>query len=232
MTKLLATASVLALLAAPAFAQTGTAGGVANPPPASTTTNRSMGAQGDRAGASTSRAAKESGVDRHDRNFVRDAAKAGLAEVEEGQVAQQHAQNPEVQQFAKKMVDDHTQINEKLKPIAQAKGIDVPGDVDKSEKQSVQKLEKAKNFDRDYITAQVKEHKKAVTLFDDEGKNGKDPELKQFAQQTLPTLQEHLRLAQDLDQKIRTSRTETSQLNRGDRSGAAGTSTTPRTTPR
>jgi putative membrane protein len=224
MNKLLATASVLALLAAPAFAQTSTgagAGGVANPPASSTTTNRSMDARGDRAASSK-------GIDKRDRDFVRDAAKASLAEVEEGKMAQSHAQNPEVAQFAKKMVDDHGQANEKLKSIAQAKGIEVPSDVDKSDKKANQKLEKSKNFDRDYTAAQVKDHKKAVKLFESEAKSGKDPELKQFAQATLPTLQEHLRMSQDLEKKVKSTRTETSQMNR-DRSSAAGSSTAPAT---
>jgi len=228
MTKLLATASVLALLALPAVAQTGTGAGGTAAPGASTTTNRSMDARGDATTSRSARTASNTNLDKRDRDFARDAAKAGLAEVDEGKLAQQHSQNNDVQQFAKRMVDDHSQANEKLKSIAQAKAIDLPNDVDKGDKKSAQKLEKSKNFDRDYVSAEVKDHKKAVKLFEKEAKDGKDPELKQFAQETLPKLQEHLRMSQDLDERVRNTRTETSQLNR-DR-GTAGTSTAPATT--
>jgi putative membrane protein len=221
MTKLLATASVLALLAAPALAQTGTAPGSAASPPASSSMNRS----GD---ASTTRAGDRSAAGKlakQDRDFARDAAKSGLAEVEEGQMAQQHAQNPEAQAFAKKIVDDHTQANDKLKSIAQQKGIELPAEADKSEKQANQKLAKSKNFDHDYAKAQVKDHEKAIKLFDKEAKNGKDSDLKQYAQQTLPTLQQHLQMSKDLEQKTRKARTETSQAPRT--SGTAGSSMAP-----
>jgi putative membrane protein len=223
MTKLLATASVLALLAAPALAQTGTTpgagpGGAANPPASPSTT------RGNRASDRTA----NSNLDKQDRDFVREAAKAGMAEIEEGRMALQHAQSPDVQAFAKKMIDDHTQINDKLKAIAQQKSTQVPSDTDKSEKQAAQKLEKSKNFDRDYIKAQVREHEKAVKLFEKEARDGKDNDLKQFAQQTVPILQQHLQMAKDLEQKTRTARTETSQAPRSDR-GSSGATTSPAT---
>jgi putative membrane protein len=230
MTKLLTTASLLALLAAPALAQTGTTpgagpGGAANPP-ASPSMNRSMDSRGDTTTRGNRNAS--STLDKPDRDFVREAAQAGMEEIQEGQMAQQHAQNPDVKAFGQKMIDDHTQINDKLKAIAQQKSVQVPSDVNKSEKQATQKLEKAKNFDREYVRAQVREHEKAVKLFDKEAKDGKDPDLKQFAQQTLPTLQQHLQMAKDLEQKTRPARTETSQAPRSDR-GSAGTSASPAT---
>ena len=53
-------------------------------------------------------------------------------------------------------------------------------------------------FDRAYVQDMVKDHRKDVTLFEDQARNGKDPALKQFAQATLPALQEHLQMAERL----------------------------------
>lgn len=51
------------------------------------------------------------------------------------------------------------------------------------------------------MTMMVKEHKEAVDLYQKEAKSGKTEELKSFASETLPTLQEHLKMAQDIAQK-------------------------------
>lgn len=44
------------------------------------------------------------------------------AEVELGQLAQQQSQNPEVKQFAQKMVQDHQQLVQKIQPLAGGQG--------------------------------------------------------------------------------------------------------------
>jgi putative membrane protein len=75
------------------------------------------------------------------------------------------------------------------------------------------------------VRGEVKDHEKAVKLFQKEAQSGQDPELKQFAQQTLPKLQQHLQMAQQLDQQARGSKgSQTSSLPRG---GTSGSSTTP-----
>jgi putative membrane protein len=221
MKTLLATAATLALLAAPALAQT-------TPPrstaPSATPQTGTMGSTDDKS------MNKKAGLSRQDRGFVHDAAIGGMAEVEEGKIAQQQAQNSAVKDFAKKMVDDHSQASEKLKSLAQAKGVQIPADLDKSHKSDNDKLMKSKNFDRDYVRAQVKDHDKTVKLFEKEVKSGEDAELKRFATDTLPILQQHQKMAHDLDQQQRNASRQTSSLPRSDR-GMSGSTTGPTTVP-
>jgi len=51
--------------------------------------------------------------------------------------------------------------------------------------------------------AGVKDHKAAVDLFNGEAKNGKNTEMKAFAQKTLPTIKEHYQMAQDLNKAVK-----------------------------
>jgi putative membrane protein len=140
-----------------------------------------------------------------DPEFVKKAAQSGLAEVELGQLATQKATNPEVKQFAQRMVDDHTKANEQLKQVAQQEQIKVPDTVDAKDKAKKDKLEKLSGakFDRAYMADMVKDHKKDVSDFRSESKNAKSPAVKNFAAQTLPTLEDHLKQAQQVESTIK-----------------------------
>ncbi len=139
-----------------------------------------------------------------DRRFAERAAEAGMAEVEAGKLAQQKAQDPQVKQFGERMVHDHSQANDRLKEIASKKGIELPTRLDKKAQKELDKFEKASadDFDRTYIKAQLADHKKAIALFKDEQKSGKDADLRKFASDTLPTLEEHLKQAQSAQQDV------------------------------
>jgi putative membrane protein len=143
-----------------------------------------------------------------DRNFVIEAAKGGMAEVELGNLAKSKAQNAEVKSFAQRMVDDHSKANDQLKSIASSKGVQLPTSLDKSaqnEKERLSKLSGA-NFDREYMSHMVKDHKKDVKEFEKQAKNGKDSDVKNFAAQTLPTLQDHLKMAESVEQSAKKSK--------------------------
>jgi predicted outer membrane protein len=58
------------------------------------------------------------------------------------------------------------------------------------------------DFDREYMKQQVADHDKAVSLFEKQSKNGKDSELRSFADRTLPTLKEHQQTARDLNSRV------------------------------
>ena len=60
-------------------------------------------------------------------------------------------------------------------------------------------------FDRGFIDAQVKAHQDAITLFEQEANGGSDNDLKAFAQKQLPGLRNHLKQAQDLQAKLRST---------------------------
>jgi putative membrane protein len=143
-------------------------------------------------------ASKNGQLDHGDRKFLQEAAAGGLAEVEMGQLASQKAQSPEVKQFGERMVQDHGKANDQLKQLASSKGVDVPAQADKSSQRKMEKLQKLSGaqFDKAYMDDMVKDHKKDVKEFQKEAKSAKDADVKSFAAQTAPTLQEHLQMAE------------------------------------
>ena len=143
-----------------------------------------------------------------DRDFVDKAARAGLAEVAEGQLALKQASSRNVKDFARRMVHDHSEAGDQLKQIALGEGISPPASVSRSDAAQQSKLsrENGAAFDRDYIAAQRTAHKEAVALFAKESKSGTNPALKSFAAQTLPTLEEHYRMVTSISSRRRVSR--------------------------
>ena len=133
-----------------------------------------------------------------DRAFAEKAAAGGAAEVEGGKVAEQRASSDKVKQFGARMVQDHGKANEELKQIAGGKGLQLPSAPDAHHQQEMARLQKLSGaeFDRAYMDHMVKDHKKDIAEFRKQASSGKDPEIKAFAAKTLPTLEEHLKMAE------------------------------------
>jgi len=138
-----------------------------------------------------------------DKHFVRKAAEGGLAEVELGKLATQKASSDEVKKFGQRMVDDHSKANDQLKQLAQQKGVDLPTQPDAKDQATKKRLEKlsGEQFDKAYMQDMVKDHTKDVAEFQKESNSAKDPDVKNFASQTLPTLQDHLKEAKSIAPK-------------------------------
>jgi putative membrane protein len=193
-------AILLIVLAAPALAQPARGGGMgpggmAGGPtdnPSTSMGSSDMGASTDERLAAT------------DRSFMMKAAKGGLEEVELGKLAASKASNPDVKSFGQRMVDDHSKANDKLKKIASDKGVPLPTDLDRKAKADRDRLDKLSgaDFDRAYVEMMVKDHVTDVADFDRESKRAHDSELRQFVSDTLPTLQDHLKMAKDLQPKV------------------------------
>jgi len=158
-------------------------------------------------GLSSAGWAKSNKASEQAQKFVHEAARAGKAEVQLGKMATKQATSPDVQQFGQRMVTDHTEANEKLMAMAKDKNIDVPTKMDSQHQKTAEKLAKLQgaSFDRAFIRHMVEDHEKAVKLFSKEAHQGQDPDLKAFAAKTLPTLQEHLKMATQLAQQQKVS---------------------------
>jgi len=139
-----------------------------------------------------------------DSDFAKDAAEGGLAEVKMGELAQEKGTTDAVRDFGKKMVEDHTQANDKLKEVASQQNIKLPAKLDKHDQRVYDKLSQlsGEQFDRAYARDMVRDHKNDVAAFQQEANSGQNDQIKGFASQTLPTLQEHLKLAQQMQKEI------------------------------
>ena len=140
-----------------------------------------------------------------DKAFVDKAASGGMAEIEMSKLAQQKASNDQVKQFGTHMVDDHTHAADELKQVATSKGLTLPSDIDAQHKSKMARLEKLSGaqFDRAYMDDMVADHKAVVAEFAKQAKSGSDADLKSFASKTLPTLQEHLTMAESTDRAVK-----------------------------
>jgi len=157
--------------------------------------------------ASESPGSTSSQLSTADKNFVVKAAEGGMAEVEVGKLAQERGSSTAVKDYGKRLVDDHTKANDELKQVVASKGVNLPAEVKGKEKAELDKLSKASGaaFDKAFARQQVADHKKDIAEFEREANNGQDPDIKAFATKTLPTLKEHLRMAQDLTKNANAS---------------------------
>jgi putative membrane protein len=181
-------AIVAALASAPALAQAGQSA-KAQPP------------QGRGASAKAEPSAKSASPESA---FAREAAVGGMAEVELGNLAKERASSSDVKQFGDWMVTDHSKANDELKQWAQQKNVTLPTELDAKHKALRDKLAKLSGdeFDKAYMHEMVTDHQHDVAAFKRESTSGKDADLKAWAGKTLPTLQEHLKLAQDTATKV------------------------------
>jgi len=150
------------------------------------------------AGATAAGGAKMS---KADNKAIMDMAMVNMAEVEMGKLAQSKSQNPEVKTFAQQMIDDHTKGLAEVQAVAQAKGITLPTELDAKHKAMSAKLAKleGEKFDREYMkVGGLASHKEALALLNKNEKGAKDADVKGLATKMKPTVEQHLKAAQQM----------------------------------
>ncbi len=139
-----------------------------------------------------------------DAEFVQKAAQGGLAEVKLGQLAQEKASNAAVKSFGQRMEMDHSKAGDELKAAAGQSGMTLAATMSAKDQALYDRLSalSGAQFDRAYISAMVKDHKEDIAEFEKEAKGGSDPNIKAFAARTLPTLKEHLTMAESAARQV------------------------------
>ena len=148
-------------------------------------------------GHKTASAADESG-------FAREAASDGMTEVRLGRLAEERASSPEVKRFAQRMVSDHTAADDRLRTAAEQSEIPLPISPDSQDQAKIDRLATLRGaaFDRAYMDQMVADHRQDVTKFQSEVESPANTRIEQFAQSTLPTLREHLDMAEKVDRDV------------------------------
>src|SRR5262249_25763684 len=138
-----------------------------------------------------------------DAGFLREAAIGGLEEVKLGKLAAEKASDPEIRKFGEMMVSDHTAVNTKLGALAQEKALAISSDLDAERQADVDKLSKLSgaDFDREYVKEMVRDHEKDLAKFEAAAKDAKDPAVRSFAADALPTLRAHLEKIREIAAK-------------------------------
>lgn len=136
-----------------------------------------------------------------DQDFVNLAAQTDMTEAHLGQLAQEQGTAPAVKDLGQMLVTDHTSDYTQLGTIATKAGLTVPKGIDAKHDKMIAPFEKLKGkmFDRRYTHTMVKGHEEAIAAYKKEVSNGQNADIKAYAQQTLPTLEKHLKAAQDAE---------------------------------
>lgn len=144
-------------------------------------------------------------VDNTDQNFVEKAALGSMMEVEAGKIAVEKASNAEVKAFGQRMIDDHSKVGDELKSIASKKNMTLPTLLTESQQKDLNDLREktGSDFDKHYVKMMVDDHKDDVGDFQKAVDKLDDMDLKNFAINTLPTLQKHLISIQEIEKKMK-----------------------------
>ncbi|CAB3743547.1 DUF4142 domain-containing protein [Achromobacter kerstersii] len=143
-------------------------------------------------------------LDSEDRGFLSDAAQSGHLEIEGSKLALEKSANADVKKFAQTMINDHTEVGQKLAVLAKSKGYEPPTEPSLVQSAKLKALGlRDEGFDKAYSgEIGVSAHEEAVKLFENASREAKDPEVKKFAADTLPNLKHHLEQAKALQQGV------------------------------
>ena len=139
-----------------------------------------------------------------DQTWVRNAAQGGLMEVDLGNRAEKMATDPQVKQFAQRIVTDHSAVNKKLEALAAKKGIRLDATMGAPMVAMIEKIamKTGKEFEVAYVASMVKDHVEDIKSFETASKTASDPEIRAFAAECLPTLREHLKQVQAIQHSM------------------------------
>lgn len=157
-------------------------------------------------------------------HFLQAAASGGVTEVTLGQVAMRNSQNPAVQQFGNRMVQDHSQGNDKLMQVARSLNIHVRPAPNAEQRANIARLSRLSGaaFDRAYVKDMVEDHVKDVAEFKEAASSADLRAVRAFARETVPTLQSHLEHARGLDHQMQSGSAMQPMQNMGGTQGYQG----------
>jgi putative membrane protein len=139
-----------------------------------------------------------------DEAFIAQVVRNSKSEVELGKMALLKSARPDVKLLAQRMVDDHTKFGTEAASLARSKGTLLPEDEAQKDRATLDKLDKLKGeaFDRMYVTQMMADQRRTVDAFTERAEKATDPILKAWAAKTLVTLQQHLEMVREVDQKL------------------------------
>ena len=132
-----------------------------------------------------------------DASFIDTAGRLGLAVARLAQLAATKAADRATRDFATKVAADHATVDPQLAALAQDQGMAPVSDMDAAHETLYRQLQTLRGpaIDRAYMTGQLRDLTMLIEAYQSEADSGKIPQVRSFAQQYLPMMQEHLQLA-------------------------------------
>ena len=154
--------------------------------------------------ADTSERSNKPVLNDSDRDFLKKAEDGDIKEVNIGRFVLEKSQNKDVKDYAQMLVDDHTNDLRKVVDLMNQKGMPQPQDLPEVKHEALGKLDELSGaaLDREFANAMVGDHQNDIAEFQNTINSTQDEDVKYYAMHTLPVLQEHLRKAQELQEKL------------------------------
>jgi putative membrane protein len=135
-----------------------------------------------------------------DQAFLKMAAETDMTEAHMGQMAQDQASDQGVKDLGQTLIQDHTKDYQAVSQLATKVGATIPNGIDSAKVMPIRSLShlKGKSFDHRFIQESISGHEKAIAAYKKESEHGDNADVKAYATQTLPTLEEHLHKSEDL----------------------------------
>jgi putative membrane protein len=139
-----------------------------------------------------------------DKKFLATAAQSDQNEIALSKAAEQKATNPAVKRFAEKMVKEHTELTDSMKPFAEQWGLTAPTGLDSDHQKELDKLNglSGHDFDKEYMDQMVSDHSKALDAFTKEAKDTKDAKFRAAVLKGKTAVAAHKNMAYDLKKKL------------------------------
>jgi len=142
-----------------------------------------------------------------DTYFVTQTSLGTPFQTDAGRIAQKRGGTQAIRSYAELMVSSHIEVNNALEGITKRKAPIPPPTLLRAAYGTIistLEAEKGPRFDVEYVRGQVAYQKANAALYQHEVDNGTDPDLKAFARQTLPKIQDHLERALELERELKT----------------------------
>ena len=132
-------------------------------------------------------------------------ANSGMAEVKMAELASERATRADIKDVAKTIINDHQNANSQVKSLAGQRGIALPDSASESKRRRYDDLrdERGADFDKQYVNRMIDDHEDDIDMFEDAIEDVRDPEVRNFAQNTLPRLRNHLEMLRQVKDKMR-----------------------------
>lgn len=143
-------------------------------------------------------------------DFINDTSIKGMADIEASRLAHQKTESKEVKDYAIVVINDRTTANQHLAKIA--KKLDLPvaprEEVASKAKALIPEVKEGDSFDATFAASQVQTTQEAIEQLQQEAQTTDVPEIKAFAAETLPKLENHLQMAKALQASRQSTRVD------------------------
>lgn len=148
------------------------------------------------------------------KGFIKEAYRGNQMEIDMAGVGLTKAQNPDLKAFCQLLQQDHTKANQELQPIAQKYGVTLSPSMREHEVNKFEKETAGPDFDKKFATEMIKDHQKDIKKFERAASKLQEADVKQYAENMLPKLREHLQKAETVAAAVGVDQSTISSLSR------------------